>query len=63
MWNLRAISVPVIVRALGLTKKGCQNHLDKIPGQPQLQKIQKSVLKSKAHILRKTLSMRALSLK
>ena len=39
MWNLKGITVPVIVGALGMIKKGCQNHLDKIPGQLQLQEI------------------------
>ena len=57
MWNLKATTVPVIVGALGMIKKGCQKHLDKIPGQPQLQKIQQIVLTSTAHILRKTLSI------
>ena len=31
-WNLKATTVPVIVGALGMIKKGCQKHLDKIPG-------------------------------
>ena len=39
MWNLKATTVPVIVGALGMIKKACQKHLDKIPGQPLLQKI------------------------
>ena len=57
MWNLKAPTVPVIVGALGMIKKGCQKRLDKILGQPQLQKIQQIVLTSTAHILRKTLSL------
>ena len=57
MWNLKATTVPVIVGALGMIKKGCQKHLGKIPGQPQLQKIQQIVLTSTARILRKTLSI------
>ena len=57
MWNLKATTVSVIVGALGMIKKGCQKHLDKIPRQPQLQKIQQIVLTSTAHILRKTLSI------
>ena len=52
MWNLKATTIPVIVGALGMIKKGCQKRLDKIPGQPQLQKIQQIVLTSTAHILR-----------
>ena len=42
MWNLKATTVPVIVGALGMTKKGL---------------IQQIVLTSTAHILRKTLSI------
>ena len=40
MWNLKETRIPVIVGALGMIKKGCQKYFDKIPGQPQLQKIQ-----------------------
>ena len=57
MWKSKAIALPVITGTLGMIKKGCQSHLDKIPGQTQLQEIQKIVLKSTAHILRKTLSV------
>jgi len=53
MWNLKAITVPVIIGALGMINKGCENHLEKIPGQLQLQEIQKIVLTSTAHILQK----------
>ena len=31
MWKLRMSTVPVIVGALGMIKKGCQKHLDTIP--------------------------------
>ena len=34
MWNLKAITVPAIIGALGMIKKDCQNHFDKIPEQP-----------------------------
>ena len=57
IWKLRTSTVPVIVGALGMIKKGCQKHLDTIPRDPQLQKIQKIVLTSTAHILRKALSL------
>ena len=39
MWKLRMSTVPVIVGALGMIKKGCQKHPDTIPGEPQLQEI------------------------
>ena len=58
MSKLRNSTVPVIVGALGMVKKGCQKHLDTIPGEPQLQEIQKNVLTSTAHILRKALSIK-----
>jgi len=57
MWNLKGITVPVIIGALGMIKKGGENHLDKISARPQLQEIQKVVFTSTAHILRKTLSI------
>ena len=57
MWKLRTSTVPVIVGALGMIKKACQKHLDTIPGEPQLQEIQKIVLTSTAHILCKALSI------
>ena len=57
MWKMKTITVPVIVGALGMIKKGTQKFLDRIPGDPQLQEIQKIVITSTAHILRKTLSI------
>ena len=39
MWKLRTSTVPVIVGALDMTKKGCQRHLGTIPGETQLQEI------------------------
>ena len=57
MWKLKTTVVPVIVGALGMIKKGTQNHLEKIPGNHSLREIQKIVLTSTAHILRKTLSV------
>ena len=40
-----------------MIKKGCQSHLDNIPGNLSLQEIQKIVLTSTAHILRRALSI------
>ena len=39
MWKLTTSTVPVITGALGMIKRGCQKHLDTIPGEPQLQEI------------------------
>lgn len=57
MWNLKATTVPVIVGALGMIKKGTAKFVEKIPGQHSLCEIQKIVLNSTAHILRKCLSI------
>ena len=57
MWHLKTTIVPVVVGSLGMVKKGIQNHLNTIPGEPNLQEIQKIVLTSTTHLLRKTLSI------
>ena len=57
MWKLTTTTIPVIVGALGLVRVGTEDLIKQIPGSPQLQEIQKIVLTSTAHILRKTLSM------
>ena len=57
MWRLKTTIVPVVVGALGLIKKDTDKHIIKIPGDPSLQEIQKIVLNSTAHILRKVLSI------
>ena len=57
MWKLRASTVPVIVGALGMIKKGTEHHISTIPGDSSLQEIQKIVLLGTAHILRRALSM------
>ena len=46
MWHLRTI--PVVIGALGLVKKGTKEFLDKIPSNPSLQEIQKIVLSGTA---------------
>ena len=57
MWKLKTKTIPVVIGALGMIKKGTQNFIDQIPGKPSLQEMQKIVLTSIAHILRKVLSM------
>ena len=32
MWGLKTITVPVAIGALGVVKKGFEEHIDKIPG-------------------------------
>ena len=57
MWEFKTNIIPVVIGALGMIKKGTQNFIDQIPGKPSLQEIQKIVLTSTAHILRKDLSI------
>ena len=57
MWKLKTKTIPVVIGALGMIKKDTQNFIDQIPGKPSLQEMQKIVLTSTAHILRKVLSM------
>ena len=57
MWHLKPKLIPVVVGALGTVKKGTNKYLEQIPGKPSLTEIQKIVLTSTAHILRKALSI------
>ena len=55
MWKLKTKTIPVIIGALGMIKKGTQTDIDEIPGKPSLQEIRRIVLTSTACILRKIL--------
>ena len=63
IWKLKLLRCgkwkqkPVIVGALSMIKKGTQKYVSEIPGNLSLAEIQKIVLSSTAHILRKTLSL------
>ena len=57
MWHLKTTTIPVVVGALGLIKKGTNAFIEKIPGSPSLQEVQKVVLNSTAHVLRRALSL------
>ena len=57
MWKMKTKTIPVIVGALGMIKKGTQKYVNEIPGNLSLAEIQKIVLNSTAHILRRTLSL------
>ena len=50
-------TVPVIIGALGLVKKGPENYIGKIPGNIRAIELQKTALLGTAHILRSTLSI------
>ena len=57
MWHLKTKTIPVVVGALGLIKKGTTAFIEKTPGSPSLQEVQKIVLNSTAHVLRRALSL------
>ena len=49
--------IPVAIGALGLIKKGSEKFISEIPGNINLNEIQKTALVGTAHILRKVLSI------
>ena len=55
MWQLKPTLIPVVVGALGIVQKGTNQYLQQIPGKPSLTEIQKIVLTSTTHVLRKAL--------
>ena len=57
-WGMKTTTVPVIIGALGLVKKGTENYIGKIPGNIRITELQKIVLLGTAHILRRTLSIK-----
>ena len=57
MWGLKTITVPVVIGALGVVKKGIEKHIDKIPGKINITELQKIALLGTSHILRKVLSI------
>ena len=58
MWEMRTETVPVIVNALGLIRKGMGQNLGNIPGDSKINELQKIILLGKAHILRRFLSIK-----
>ena len=57
MWKMKTKTIVVIAVTLGMIKKGTQKYVNEIPGNLALAAIQKIVLNSTAHILRRTLSL------
>ena len=53
MWQLRTITLPIVVGALGMLKKGSSDYIDPIPGKSNICEVQKIALTSTAHLLRK----------
>ncbi len=58
MWGMKTTTVPVVIGALGVIKKGTEQFINKIPGNIRLQELQKTTLLGTAHVLRKVLSMK-----
>ena len=58
MWQMRTVVIPIVVGALGVIKKGTEKQLCEIPGNHNLQEIQKTTLLGTAHILTKVLSIK-----
>ena len=57
-WGMKTTTVPVIIGAFGLVKKGTENYIGKILGTIRITELQKTVLLGTAHILRRTLSIK-----
>ena len=55
---MKTTTVPVIIGAFGLVKKGTENYIGKIQGNIGLTELQKTVLLGVAHILKRTLSIK-----
>ena len=51
--GMKTETMPVVIGALGLIKKGLQKHTEKIPGAININELQKITLLGTAHILRK----------
>ena len=57
MWKMKTKTIPFIVGALRMIKKGTQKYVNDFPVNLSLAEIQKIVLNSTADILRRTLSL------
>ncbi|XP_044182725.1 uncharacterized protein LOC122963360, partial [Acropora millepora] len=56
MWGMRATTIPVVIGALGLIKKGLEKYTKQIQGNIKISELQKIALLVTSRILRKTLS-------
>ena len=54
--KMKATTLPVVICALGVTKKGMRSTFEKNPGKTNLEELQKITLMGTAQILRKVLS-------
>ena len=58
MWGMKTQTVPVVIGALGVIKKGIDQQISKIPGNINVTELQQIDLLGSAHILRKVLSIK-----
>ena len=56
MWGMKTETIPIVIGALGLIKKGLQKHTEKIPRAININELQKITLLGTAYILRKVSS-------
>ena len=61
MWKIKTKTVPIIIGALGVVNRNTINYVKQLPGELCLQEIQKIALLGTAFILRKALSLNAVS--
>ena len=57
IWNMKTITIPVVIGALGVIEKGMRSDIEKIPGKISSEELQKITLLGTALILRKVLSI------
>ena len=58
MRGMKATTIPVVIGALGLIKKGLEKYTKQIPRNIKISELQKIALLGKPRILRKTLSIK-----
>ena len=56
IWGLKTETVSVVIGALGQVKNGLGKYVEKLPGNINIEELQKISLLDTAHILRKVLS-------
>ena len=57
VWQLKTKTLPIVVGALGMLKKGSSEFIDQIPGKSNIYEVQTIAVTSTALLLRKFLSM------
>ena len=57
MWKMKKTTLPVVIGALGVIKKGMRLTVEQIPGRINIEELRRIALMGTAHILRKVLSI------